>query len=291
MSRCAVLALCVLAFGSRAAAGDGANARYRELLDGIEANPLRAPIEVNSSEENDQVSAQAWGVLDAPYAHVAEIAGRPASFCDFVSLVIFVKACTFAADVAPTTVTLYIGRKDYEDPDPDNALAFAFTNESPGDGHINVGLFVAEGLLGVKDNRLEFELWSVDGRTLVNVRTSYVASTQSKLATGTYLMTFGRNKIGFSTTTDANGKAQPVKGVRGIIERNTMRYFLALRSYLETLDVTPEQRDAARIERWFDATAQYERLYEVPREEYIANKARERKNQAELQRAGPGNAN
>jgi hypothetical protein len=274
------------AVDAHAAAADTPVARYRELVEVATAGPLRAPVQVQSSEDGNAIGAQVWGVLDVSFAKVSEVVTAPARFCDFVSLVIFVKACTHAGDLAPTTLTLYMGRKDYEDPDPDNALTFAYSVEAPNDAQRAVRLFVPEGLLGVKDNRLEFELWSVEQRTLVNVRTSYVASTQSKLATGTYLMTFGRNKIGFSTTTGADGKSQPVRGVRGIIERNTMRYFLALQAYLETLDTAVEQREVARIERWFDATAQYELLYEVPREEYIANKTRERKNQAELQRGG-----
>ncbi len=258
--------------------------RYQELMEGQASNPLHAPVTVESKEQGDAISADAWGVLDAPFERAASIVNSPAAFCDFISVVIFVKACTFAATAAPATVTLYMGRKDYEDPNPDNALAFQYSIEAQGGEAVMARLFVARGSLGVKDNRLEFELWRVAGQTLAHVHASYIASVQSNLAMGTYLMTMGRNKIGFSTVPDSTGKPKPVKGALGIIERNAMRYFLALQSTLATQNVAADQREAARLEHWFDATAKYELLFEVPRAEYLDNKKRERANQVELQR-------
>ncbi len=260
------------------------DARFKELVEGVASNPLQGPYSISSVESASQISADVWGVIDAPAKRVSEVLVSPAAFCRFVSLVIFVKACTHSGDAAPTKVTLYMGRKDYEDPDPDNALAFDYTVDSAEAGHVSIRLFVAQGLLGVKDNRLDFMVWSMEGKTLVQVHASYVPSMQSKLALGTYLMTMGRNKVGFSTSTDASGDTTPIKGARGIIERNTMRYFLALRT--EVALASGGASDEARIERWFDATAEFEPLYEIPRDEYIANKKREIKNQADLQRTG-----
>jgi hypothetical protein len=50
----------------------------------------------------------------------------------------------------------------------------------------------------------------------------------SQIAMQTYLSTSGADKVGF---TSENGKL--VGGTRGVMERNTMRYFLAIDAYLD----------------------------------------------------------
>ena len=72
--------------------------------------------------------------------------------------------------------------------------------------------------------------------------------------------------------------AQPqyIGGVRGLLERNTMRYYLAIDAYLATLDKPLDQRFA----RWFDATEQYpQQLHEVERSAYLQMKAQEAQRQ------------
>ena len=59
--------------------------------------------------------------------------------------------------------------------------------------------------------------------------------------------------------------------MRGTVERNTMRYYLAIEAYLDSLDKPPAQQLDARLRQWFDATEQYARqLHEVDKESYLA---------------------
>jgi hypothetical protein len=63
----------------------------------------------------------------------------------------------------------------------------------------------------------------------------------SKLALRAYLMTAGRDKVGFSVVKrEANGQPQYVSGSRATVERNTMRYYLAIDAYLSGLEAPAE---------------------------------------------------
>jgi hypothetical protein len=51
----------------------------------------------------------------------------------------------------------------------------------------------------------------------------------ARMAMQAYLLTAGRDKIGFSITSKkADGPPTYIAGVRGAVERNAMRYYLAI---------------------------------------------------------------
>jgi hypothetical protein len=109
----------------------------------------------------------------------------------------------------------------------------------------------------------------------------------SRAAVFGYLKTMGRKKVGFSVVgRDREGRPIYVRGVQGMIERNAMRYHLAVQAYLETLQVPECDRFERRIERWFDLTSAHQRqLFEMVRDDYLRYKRRERAEQARLQHA------
>ena len=64
-----------------------------------------------------------------------------------------------------------------------------------------------------------------------------------------------------------------VRGIRGALERNTMRYYLAVDSYLHALGSPAPQRFEQSIERWFAGTEHFARqLREVSHDDYITMK-------------------
>ena len=64
-----------------------------------------------------------------------------------------------------------------------------------------------------------------------------------------------------------------VRGIRGALERNTMRYYLAFDAYLHALDSPAPQRFEQSIERWFADTERFARqLREVKHDDYISMK-------------------
>lgn len=257
---------------------------YRELTENVATNPFRAPLSVASTETAERVTAEVFGVFDAPFAEVARAIAEPARVCDFISLNIFIKACTWKAANAPTEMTWFMGRKDYATPDADSVVSYSYNIDARTSEAVQVTLRAPEAMMGVTDSSIVFNALSIDGRTLIHVQAGYTPSLQSRMAIGTYLATFGRNKIGFTTQPGADGRAVPVKGAQALIERNTMRYFLALQAYLDTRALPVEQHESASIARWFELTERYhDVLYEIPREQYIENKTRERENSVKLQ--------
>ena len=69
---------------------------------------------------------------------------------------------------------------------------------------------------------------------------------------------------------------KPVSGMRGAVERNTMRYYLAIEAFLGALSAPPGTRMESALRAWFAATETYSRqLHEIPESEYLAMKRKE----------------
>src|SRR5262249_8515036 len=121
--------------------------------------------------------------------------------------------------------------------------------------------------------RIALEAAPVEGgRTFLHFSYSYGFGTMSRMAMSTYLATAGADKVGFSK----DGEGRYVGGVRGVVERNTMRYFLAIDAFLDTLTAPPDARIEKRLREWFAATERYPRqLHEMDADEYLAMKRRE----------------
>ena len=98
-----------------------------------------------------------------------------------------------------------------------------------------------------------------------------------RLAMRAYLATTGRDKVGFTVTeTLPDGQPVYIRGVRGVVERNTMRYYLAIDAYFDALITSPEDQLEQRLQKWYHSADQYARqLHEVKREDYLDMKRRE----------------
>ena len=65
-----------------------------------------------------------------------------------------------------------------------------------------------------------------------------------------------------------------------MLERNTLRYYLAIESYLEAQAQPRAERAEKSLQLWFDATERYAaQLHEVDRDAYLEMKRRELKRQ------------
>jgi hypothetical protein len=94
-----------------------------------------------------------------------------------------------------------------------------------------------------------------------------------------YLGTMAQDKVGFTRTRNRGADDGFVGGMRGVVERNTMRYYLAIDAYLDSLALPGDEQVEKRLQAWFDATERFPRqLRELPRDDYLRMK------RAELQR-------
>jgi len=58
-----------------------------------------------------------------------------------------------------------------------------------------------------------------------------------------------------------------------VLERNTMRYYLAVNAYLDTLSSPPQERLERRLREWYAATERYSlQLHELDEDSYLAMK-------------------
>ena len=127
------------------------------------------------------------------------------------------------------------------------------------------------------------------GETGIHLVYSYAYGLVARLAMQAYLGTTGRDKVGF-TVAGARPAGQPIYigGMRGAVERNSMRYYLAIEAFLGALSAPPQERLERRLQEWFAGVEQYPRqLHELEQGAYLDMKRREaRRQEAELPEAG-----
>ena len=134
------------------------------------------------------------------------------------------------------------------------------------------------------DYRIEVELVALDHqRSFLHLSYSYSAGFAARMAMQAYLSTLGRDKVGFSEIgRTQDGQRQLVGGSRGVVERNTMRYYLAIEAYLASLAQPPARQFEQRLADWQTGVERYPRqLRELERDEYLALKRGQRRAQSE----------
>ena len=113
--------------------------------------------------------------------------------------------------------------------------------------------------------------------SILHLSYSYAFGGLARMATQAYMTTAGRDKVGFTVTGKTeDGRPVYINGVRGMVERNAMRYYLAIEAYFSSMTAAPAQQQEKRLSDWFALTEQHPRqLHELEREEYLAIKRRE----------------
>jgi hypothetical protein len=73
-----------------------------------------------------------------------------------------------------------------------------------------------------------------------------------------YFNTLARGKVGFTVVDrDAQGRPVYVSGLRGGLERNAMRYYASIESYLDSLATPAQQQLERRLRHWYVYTERY----------------------------------
>ena len=262
-------------------------AKHASLASVLANNVYGRPLVLDSTESGDLVSGNAYAVLDAPFATVSTAFRSANTWCDVMILHINTKYCRVVPGSKPATLKVHIGKKTPQSLQDSFPLEFVMRQVNASDNLLVVQLNAENGPLGTSNYRIELQAVPLDGnKTFMHLRYAYEYGMAGKLAMQGYLATGGRGKVGFSskTPTTANAKPTYVGGARGAVERNTMRYYLAIDSYLQALSQPPASQVNVRLEKWFDATEQYpQQLREADKASYLAMK----KNEIQRQLASP----
>jgi hypothetical protein len=262
---------------SAAVADPGADlhARYESLRSQLEHNDFGRELRLESREQRSLLEGDVYGVLEQPFARVSTSLRNAASWCEVLMLPYNTKHCVAEDDHA---LGLFVGRKSDTPVEDAYRIDFTYRAGRAAADYFQVSLAADSGPLGTHDYRILLEATPLaPGRTFLHLSYSYRYGTISNLAMQTYLATAGAAKVGFTVEArDDDGAPRFVRGMRGVMERNTMRYFLAIEAYLDSLSAPPAARVARRIAQWFDASERYARqLHEMERDEYVAMKERE----------------
>ena len=278
------------AYGTSSPGGKVLLAKYVEVSAKLQKNQFGAPIYLESSESRGAQQVDMYGIFNYPFGQVREALQSPANWCDITSLHINIKACTARKTAGEWLLTIYSGRKYYQSPSDAYPLKLVYRVAAQRPDYLDIALAADEGPLRTKDHRIRLEAAPLDpGRTFVHFSYGYSHGALANLAIKTYFATLARDKLGFSTYAGKNGSPVFIGGVRGAVERNTVRYYLALQTYMETLKFPEGQRFEQRLSRWYDLTARYPRqLKEEEKSEYLISKRREHLNQIALQKKEGG---
>ena len=261
---------------------------YHRNMANLEKNSFGFPLFLESFERGDRVHVDVYGIFDQTFSSVVNVLKTPANWCDIVSLHFNVKACTFRELPGTWRLTFYIGRKVYQHPADTRQVLYHYRKVDRQQGYLDITLDADEGPFGTRDHRMRFEALPLDrGRTFVHVSYAYSDSVALRLAEKVYFATLGRGKAGFTVTgTDRNGNPVYIGGSRGAIERNAVRYYFAIQSFMNTLRYPEKNRFSMRISEWYDLTTRYRKqLFELEKKDYLTFKTKEHKNQVILQRA------
>lgn len=264
--------------------------RYVQVRDRLEKSPYGRPLWLDSKEMDRELQGDAYAVVAQPFEKVQQALSPAANWCELLMLPFNTKHCTAQAAGAGTHLTLFVGRKNDSPLESAFKLDFDYNQTARSRDFLQLVLKAATGPLGTKDYRIVLEATPLDdGRTFLHFSYNYSYGTLSRMAMQAYLATAGSSKVGF-TTEGGGGQQKLVGGMRGVMERNTMRYFLAIDAYLSSMDAPAAQRVTQRLNDWFSGIERYPKQLneDIGRGEYLAMKRREYARMAGVSRPGAG---
>jgi len=256
----------------------GLRARHTALRDALATSLFQRPLVLESTQADGSLKGDVYAVVAQPYSVVGPALQVSEHWCDVLIVHLNVKQCRTRGSGAQTTVNLVVGRKFDQPVDDAYQVAFAYRVAANEPDYLQVRLDAEAGPLGTKNYRIVFEAVPLDAtRSFVHMSYSYGYGMAARLAMEGYLATLGRDKVGFSVVgRKPDGSADYVGSVRGLVERNTMRYYLAIEAYLGALALPPEQQADKRMSDWYTATERHARqLHEMERDEYLTMKRKE----------------
>jgi hypothetical protein len=258
--------------------GAGLRAQYGALRSQLTGNQFQRPFHLNSSETTAGVAGSIHALIDHPFASTSAALGNPQRWCDILILHLNTKFCRASSLGAKSGLQVNVGTKHEQRLKDTYQVDFAYRVAATNPDFLKVTLFAEEGPLSTYDYAISLEAAPLDaGRTVIHLEYSYGYGFAGRLAMQTYLATVGSGKAGFTVTgKQADGRAIHIGGMRGLVERNTMRYYLAIEALLGALSAPPQDVSEKSQRDWFAATELYPRqLHELEQGEYLAMKRSE----------------
>lgn len=253
--------------------------KYSELKTELNNSEFKRELYMTSQESSNTLKGEIYAVVDYPYATVNKALNNSSHWCDVLILHINIKYCYAqkSNDTNNSVLTVDLGKKEEQSRADTYEVNFNYRQLASANDYFALGLNAKDGPVGTSDYHILVEAAPIsDKRTFLHFTYSYAFGLKGSLAMQAYLATKGRNKVGFTVINRDQGGAKYIQGVRGVVERNTMRYYLAIDAYLAALNTPPENQVEKRFQTWYDSTRFYSRqLYEVEKDDYLTMKRKE----------------
>src|SRR5688572_11899121 len=230
----ALAAACIVCAPAAAAQPSASSLRtsYEKLAPSLAKSAFGRPMVLTSAETSNGLKGEVYGVVDHPLAKVSATLDTLAEWCDMLMLHLNNRACR--VDAAKKTLTLSVVPR-YDRPiDQAVELTFQFLVVSAKPDYFEAKLTSGDGPFGTRNYRISVEGIPVEnGKSFIHFSYAYDQGSATRVATRSYLATFGRGKVGFTVVgKQPSGEPELVSGMLGLVERNAMRYFLAVDAYL-----------------------------------------------------------
>ncbi len=258
--------------------GSAMHARHEALRDQLASNPFNRPLILESSQTSSDVKGDIFAVVPYSFEKVSAALAAPQDWCEILILHLNTKYCGIVREPRGLTLLMNVGKKINQPLDESYRISFAWRLTDQKTDYLRVLLTAESGPFSTRDYRILLEAVPLEnGATFLRLSYSYGFGLTGKIAMLAYLGTVGRGKVGFSILgTGADGQPAYIDGMRGQLERNTMRYYLAIESFLGAPAATDGQPFEKRINDWFNAIERYPRqLHELEQAEYLEMKRKE----------------
>ncbi len=262
------------------------HAKYSAIEQQLEKNQFNRPLVLESVETDHRLKGDIYAVVDYPFAAVTTSLNSPDHWCDIMHLHLNTKYCHATktaggngSDNKPSAaLKVYIGKKTPEELSEASRVDFNYTQVATTPEYMQIMLSADQGPLGTNDYRIILEAITLSKtKTFLHLTYSYSTGLSGRIAMQTYLATVGHGKVGFTINGKTpDGQPDYIGGVRGLMERNTMRYYLAIDSYLGAINAAPDAQLEKRLLSWFAATEKYpKQLHELDQTDYMELKRAE----------------
>jgi hypothetical protein len=269
-------------FGSSAApaveAAAALQAQYQRLTVPLQQNSFGRPLVLYSVETAEGLQGDIYAVVAYPFSTVSTGLQNPGNWCEVMILHVNTKYCHAIEQSAGTLLRVYIGKKTPQPLAEAARVDFQYQETAATPNYFATTLKAKDGPLGTHDYLIQMEVVELSkSNSFLHLTYAYGVGFAGRVAMQAYLATVGAGKVGFTLVDpNDNGELDLVTGVRGVVERNTMRYYLAIDSFLASQSEPPSAQLEKRLQNWFSAVERYpQQLHELDRPAYLEMKRAE----------------
>ena len=272
--------LCSIVSGAIAQvpAGDALRAKFATVREQGVGKMEDRSVYLLSAEAADRMQGDVYALVDRPFDSLRQVLARAEDWCDILILHINTQYCRVSRGAPKVELLAGVGRK-YDQPLADVYwFRFDYRVVSAAESYLEVALQAPSGPLSTSDYRLVVEAAPLaQHQSLLHLRYSYAYGLAGRWAMQAYLATVARDKVGFTVIGQgSDGQPIHVGGIRGVLERNTMRYYLGIETVLAAAELPASSRLPQSLQDWFGATERYPlQLHEIDRDTYVQMKLRE----------------